>query len=669
MPERKYLPPEDYTVGIIYVKPLEMTAITTMVDRFFLPVRLPRADRNEYTLGRIGSHNVVIAGPPRGSQGKSAAAIVACRIQFSFPNVTVGLLVGIGGGVPHLPDHDVRLGDVVVGAPEYGPSAVQYDLGKQTDTGFEVSRTLDRPPDILLGAVGTVLDEYNRAPDGESFFQTHLQRFANTRKLKRYNHPHVRDRLFTAEYDHDGTPCSQHPSTHEVQRPHRDPADIHIHYSTILSGDAVMKSAKRRDELSSQHHNALCFEMEAAGVMNEFRCLVVRGICDYADSHKNKEWQGYAAATAAAYARQILLVLTMRLTNGTHEKPAWEEKAQPGNTQHSTNGTESPYSEPAEEDKSSSQGLPLINTISSFDGELVTRGIVTGYALSVNSVAFSPDGSEMASGSDDCTVRVWNTANGKERMAIKFGGFQSVTPVAFSPDGNEVAAGLANGYIRILNTATGKERIVLKGNSQVKSMAFSPDGKTLACCPYSSSRNAELWDVTTGTKLRELRVHCPGSSLSSLVESVAFSPDGRTLAIANGIVELVNPDTGMIYHTIKNGRGVAFSPDSKSVAVIAVSPARTIRLHDTATGKAYRTGVALQSPICSMAFSPDGRLLACGSLDKTVRLWDCTTGEARGTLKGHDRPVYSVAFSPDGNTLAAPADKVIYLWGCPKDGT
>ncbi|KAF3920295.1 hypothetical protein AA313_de0209353 [Arthrobotrys entomopaga] len=325
MTTKKQLAADAYTVGIIYAKPLEMNAITVMVDEFHQSIPLQMGDNNEYTLGRIGSHNVIIAGPAKGAQGKASISSVVTRIPLTFRNIRVGLLVGIGGGVPHPDDADVRLGDVVVGAPEYGAAVVQYDLGKQYTYETEVTRTLNKPPDLLLRVVDKVYDEYQRSQEGEDFFTTHLQRFAKYPRMKNtYKRPKAVDRLFKSDYEHDGNPCNTHAALYEIEREERDPNDIRIHYSTILSGDMVMKSAEIRDALSAKHNNSLCFEMEAAGVMDVFPCLVVRGICDYCDSHKNKAWQEYAAATAASYAREILLTMAERVVDdlGSHVKQA-----------------------------------------------------------------------------------------------------------------------------------------------------------------------------------------------------------------------------------------------------------------------------------------------------------------------------------------------------------
>jgi nucleoside phosphorylase len=336
MSSKKQLAADAYTVGIIYVKPIEMNAITAMIDEFHQSIPMRRGDDNEYTLGRIGKHNVAIAGPAKGAQGKVAIADVVGRIPLAFKNIRVGLLVGIGGGVPRPPRKDVRLGDVVVGAPESGPAVVQYDLGKQTTHEVEVMRTLNKPPGSLLRVVDKVDNEYQRAEEGEDdFFAKHLQRFAKFPRMRElYKRPYTADRLFQASYEHeDGTQCISHDQSCEVSRPDRNPGDIRIHYSTILSGDLVMESAKIRDQLSCKFHNALCFEMEAAGSMDVFPCLVIRGICDYSDSHKNKDWQEYAAATAAAYAREILLSMAERvveeLYHSATENSKTPEEAQP----------------------------------------------------------------------------------------------------------------------------------------------------------------------------------------------------------------------------------------------------------------------------------------------------------------------------------------------------
>ncbi|OTA81209.1 hypothetical protein M434DRAFT_47169, partial [Hypoxylon sp. CO27-5] len=298
-----------FTVGIIYIKPLEMKAITVMFDERFDSIPVAHGDVNDYSLGRIGHHNIVVVGPARGDQGTVATAQFSSTIRLTFPNLCVGLLVGIGGGIPHYPEHDVRLGDVVVGAPETGPAVVQYDLGKRTENGFEVTRVLGKPPGLLLKVVNKVDDKYMYIQDGaDDILKSHIDRFSTFPRLrKEFKRPSTPDRLFQSSYIHEhGTECVDHDPEFEVLRQPRQSNDIVVHLSTILSGDSVMKCSTDRDLLSAKHNNALCIEMEAAGLMDVFPCLVIRGICDYADSHKDSIWQNFAAATASAYARELL---------------------------------------------------------------------------------------------------------------------------------------------------------------------------------------------------------------------------------------------------------------------------------------------------------------------------------------------------------------------------
>ncbi|KAK6514366.1 SH3 and multiple ankyrin repeat domains protein 2 [Arthrobotrys conoides] len=315
---KRRLTRDDYTIGIVYARSVEMHAILTMLDEEHESLQLPKADENEYILGRIGPHNIIVVGPPRGEQGKVAISTVVTQIRFSFWNVRIGLLVGVGDGVPR-DGHDVRLGDVVVSAPEKGPAVVQYDLGVWSTDGFiEVTRALGSPPPQLLSLVNKVEDRYQRLMEGEeSFFTRHLKRFEHFPDLKdTYRRPNLPDLLFPPDFLHEaGKDCILHHEDYQLIRyPQERWRDIEIHHSTILSGDSTMSCGRRRDELSAQHHNALCFETEAAGLMDIFPCLVIRGICGYADSHRNEEWQGYAAATAAAYAREILCNMAERVS-------------------------------------------------------------------------------------------------------------------------------------------------------------------------------------------------------------------------------------------------------------------------------------------------------------------------------------------------------------------
>jgi len=315
-PPKTELSADAYTIGIVYVKPIEFKAISTMLDERHEPVTLDANDDNEYVLGRVGKHNVVLAGPAMGLKGKAAIAHVVARIPRTFKNIRGGLLVGIGGGIPHVTTHDVRLGDVVVGIPDDHPAVLQYDLVKEYQDKVVISQIPLKPaPEPLPKVVTFVQDLYDSGE--EDIFAKHLQRFDRRRDSRIFKRPSSPDILFQPDFLHGqdhAVHCSSHPVNRQVRREPREPPDaIRIHYGTILSGDTVMKNADRRDSVGAEFPAALCFEMEAAGVMDAFPCLVIRGVSDYSDSHKNNEWHGYAAATAAAYARQLLLTMAQRL--------------------------------------------------------------------------------------------------------------------------------------------------------------------------------------------------------------------------------------------------------------------------------------------------------------------------------------------------------------------
>ena len=257
-----------------------------------------------------------------------------------------------------------------------------------------------------------------------------------------------------------------------------------------------------------------------------------------------------------------------------------------------------------------------------------------GHENPVSSVAFSPDGRTLATGSHDKTARLWEVATGREIAALR-GHEDSVSSVAFSPDGRTLATGSADKTARLWEVATGREIAALRGHEdQVSSVAFSPDGRTLAT--GSADKTARLWEVATGREIAALRGH------EDWVSSVAFSPDGRTLATGSG--------------TRRRGCGrwrrAARSPPCAATRIgwrrlpsaPMAAPWPPALGQDGAAvgggdGPRDRRLARPRGRVSSVAFSPDGRTLATGSWDKTARLWEVATGREIAALRGHEDPV------------------------------
>ena len=301
--------------------------------------------------------------------------------------------------------------------------------------------------------------------------------------------------------------------------------------------------------------------------------------------------------------------------------------------------------------------------------EILPQHIATleGHTRFVRSVAYSPDGTILASGSADKSVKLWDVATGQNIATLNH--TSSVTSVAFSPDGTTLASGSGR-EIKLWDVATGRNITTLEGHeSWVPSVAFSPDGTILAS---GSGREIKLWDVATGRNIATLRHPYP-------VDSMVFSPDGTTLASGSwggtssadaGIVRLWDVSTRRNIATLEGHKGrvtsVVFSPDGTILA--SGSDDETVKLWNVATRTNIATLEGHKSGVQSVAYSPDGTTLASGSedntsgsLENTVKLWDIATGQDIATYRhidkrsGQARPVYSVAFSPDGTTLASGA--------------
>ncbi len=302
-----------------------------------------------------------------------------------------------------------------------------------------------------------------------------------------------------------------------------------------------------------------------------------------------------------------------------------------------------------------------------------------GHSDIVSSVAFSPDGETLASGSYDGSVILWNVLSVQPIGQSLTGHANAVYGVAFSPDGETLASGSYDGTV-ILWNVTGRESIgrPLSDNGDVAStVAFSPDGKTLASgscgkidsTDYCSQSEIILWDIPSGQP-----IGLPLTGHTSFITSVAFSPDGKTLASGS------YDKTVILWHvTSLRPIGQPLRDHSDIVSSVAFSPDGKILASGSSDGTVILWDVASRRPIgqpltghtegvTSVAFSPDGKILASGSTDKNVILWDVTSHEPIGQpLTGHTFFVSSVAFSPDGKTLASGSyDGSVILWNAVK---
>lgn len=309
--------PEFYTIGWIAALPIERAAATALLnDRHDAPKSFHQhpSDTNSYTWGRIGKHNIVIASLPAGVYGTISAAHTASNLIHSLPHIRIGLLVGIGGAIAR-PDQgrDIRLGDIVVSQPDGTTGGVvQYDLGKaKLGEVWERKGSLDKPPPVLLHALASLQAEHEIAPSKVPGLLQAIWTANPKMKTKKTDFTYQgleNDHLFSSDYDHiGGSTCDKCDQSQEVNRDTRESTEPEIHYGVIASGNTLIKDANTRDRIFEVvGEQCMCVEMEAAGLMNYFPCLVIRGVCDYADSHKNDRWQRYASATAAAFAAELL---------------------------------------------------------------------------------------------------------------------------------------------------------------------------------------------------------------------------------------------------------------------------------------------------------------------------------------------------------------------------
>lgn len=330
---------KDFEIAIICALPLEYDAATLLVDEFWdedgRQYGRTSGDANTYRNGRIGMHNVVLMLLP--NMGKAAVAGSAASLRTSYSSLKVAFLVGVCGGVPFIGSQEALLGDVVI-----GEAIVQYGFGRQYPGDFVPKGTVDATQNMPNKDIRTLLAYYKSEMGMEDLRKSTakhlrvLQGMAEVRRYRRrYRYPgFTEDELFVAVYRHrhQNQPCCDGPETFCDQAARSSCAEAgcdeeqlvsrqrleakrcleveeaqcpEIYIGRIASADTVMKSGVHRDQIAKQH-NIIAFEMEGAGLWDEAPCIVVKGICDYADSHKNKIWQPFAAATAAAVVKAML---------------------------------------------------------------------------------------------------------------------------------------------------------------------------------------------------------------------------------------------------------------------------------------------------------------------------------------------------------------------------
>ncbi|KAL6824649.1 nucleoside phosphorylase domain-containing protein [Trichoderma sp. SZMC 28015] len=328
---------EDFQIAIICARPLEYDVVSLLFDKFWdddESYGRARGDMNSYTNGRMGQYDVVLVLLP--NMGTVAAAGAAASFRSSYPNLQLAFLVGICGGVPRSGENEIHLGDVII-----SKSAVQYDLGKQYHKAFVIKDTVDdslgRPNRNIRSLVASFETEHIRdqLQQKACLYLKDLQSAAaKRRRPQNYKYPGINnDKLFFATYRHkhrgrqpcpfcdDPTDifCEQAAKvscidlgcdeTQLVKRTDLEmrgsTGDPEIFVGRIASGNSVMKSGEHRDKIAEEQ-KVIALEMEGAGVWDEIPCVIVKGVCDYADSHKNDLWQRYAAATAASVMKAVL---------------------------------------------------------------------------------------------------------------------------------------------------------------------------------------------------------------------------------------------------------------------------------------------------------------------------------------------------------------------------
>ncbi|KAF2624855.1 kinesin light chain [Macroventuria anomochaeta] len=328
---------DDYHVAwICAVADLELLPARLMLDEEHpVPPYDTHYDENTYICGSISGHAVVVATCPPGETGNVNAGRLTGSMFKTFRNIRMAVLVGIGGGIPGpVVSEDsldnIHLGDVVVGWPGDGkPACVYHDRGRsKVDGHFEMVGTMQNADWRLTNALGVLASDHEL---GRTTFDDQLARLQRHKKKRKFAHPGVEhDKLFKPAYRHNGdytlkcTACDPSELVERPQRTEEDQQTLVFHRGRIATGNAVIQDGELRDEIGARCDRALCVEMEAAGVDANRRCLVVRGISNYADSHNSDMWRSHAAGNAAAFTRELLCRVqpdTVKKMEGMSEAP------------------------------------------------------------------------------------------------------------------------------------------------------------------------------------------------------------------------------------------------------------------------------------------------------------------------------------------------------------
>ncbi|CRG89769.1 putative WD repeat-containing protein all2124 [Talaromyces islandicus] len=773
-----------YTVGWICALEEEYECACRMLDEEFSGPEIDDKDENTYVYGRVANHHVVIGCLPAGRYGTNSAATVARDMVRSFPHLRFALIVGIGGGAP-TKDKDIRLGDVVVSQPRDGfGGVIQYDLGKKLQDGrFQKTGQLNAPSAKLLGVIPEMRRRYNDKRKSDRIAE-HLQRMD---EVEYYQRPMV-DQLYRTEYQHvGGKGCGQCDPNRIVERPERRVhRTIAVHYGTIASGNTVMKDATLRDTYANDPElNVLCFEMEAAGLMNSLPCLVIRGICDYCDSHKNDDWHKYAALTAAAYARELLLVLKPQRVEAM---PSWAEQVVDELQQVRQDGITIINNQSIIKNRVDTIGqkidwanLPVVDG-AEFDSYMDQHeneclpGTRIALRHQIAAWAASPQGKCIfwlngMAGTGKSTISRTVAKSFKRSMSLgasfffKRGEGDRGNAKNFFPT---IVRQLANNIPQLIPGVTKaiheepnitakslKEqfnKLLLQPLLGIKQFDYPINTKVIVVDALDECEREE--DVRVILQL------LPQVHMSSFVQLRFFLTSRPELPIRLGFKDIINDYQDFILHkvprpVIEHDISLYFEdkflrlrqerslpsdwPGNETIKILVEragplfisaatlcrfigdakwNPERRLRdiLTDQATyvskmDKIYMpilnqllTGqdewdsrqliqefkeivgaiILLADPlpvnalalllnigtleghadtVQSVAFSPNGKLLASGSSDETIKLWDTATGVLQQTLMAHSDWVESVVFSPDNRLLASASDdKTIKLW-------